>query len=59
MHKAADLFVYNNNLFFLPVRLQVALHTGGVEIQSAAQPAQVCWDFHSGRLGLTGLTGTT
>lgn len=28
-------------------------------IQSAAQPAQVSWDCHSGCLGLTGLTSTT
>lgn len=43
---------------FLPVCLQVVLHAGGVEIQSAAQPAQVCWVFHRGSLGLTGLTST-
>lgn len=54
------LFSVQNDwdLFLLPACLQVGLHASGVEVQSAAQPAQVCWDFHSGCLGLTGLPGT-
>ena len=53
-----------NDVFFesivtLPACLQVFLHAGGVEIQSAAQPAQFCWDFRIGCLELTGLPSTT
>lgn len=58
--KMMDLPVHGIiNVFSIPLRLQVVLHAGGVEIQSASQPAQVCWDFHSGCLGLTGLSSST